>query len=37
MTYFDSGTETLPREQLAALQLEKFQAMSRELWGRNRF
>ena len=37
MTYFDQTTEPLPREQLAALQLDKFQAMSRELWGRNRF
>lgn len=37
MTYFDASTETLPRDRLAALQLEKFQAMSRELWGRNGF
>ena len=36
MTYFDESTETLPREKLAALQLDKFQAMSRELWGKNR-
>ena len=27
MTYFDEATETLPREQLAALQLGKLQAM----------
>ncbi len=37
MTYFDAATETLPREQLAGLQLGKLQAMSRELWGRNAF
>lgn len=37
MIYFDESTETLPRERLAALQLEKFQAMSRELWGKNLF
>lgn len=37
MTYFDQATETLPREALAALQLSKLQAMSAELWGKNRF
>jgi phenylacetate-CoA ligase len=37
MTYFDEATETLPREQLAALQLGKLQAMMTELWGRNGF
>lgn len=37
MTYFDQATETLPREELAALQLSKLQAMAAELWGRNRF
>jgi phenylacetate-CoA ligase len=37
MSYFDQATETLPRDQLAALQLGKLQAMSRELWGRNAF
>ncbi|MDT3672558.1 MAG: phenylacetate--CoA ligase family protein [Aromatoleum sp.] len=37
MTYFDQATETLPREELAALQLSKLQAMSAELWGKNRF
>jgi phenylacetate-CoA ligase len=37
MGYFDQATETLPREQLAALQLGKLQAMSKELWGRNGF
>lgn len=37
MTYFDEATETLPREQLAALQLKKLQAMTTELWGKNLF
>lgn len=37
MTYFDEVTETLPRQQLAALQLKKLQLMLTELWGRNRF
>lgn len=37
MTYFDRSTETLPRGELAALQLDKFKAMAGELWGRNRF
>jgi len=37
MSYFDQTTETLDREQLAALQLEKLQTMMSELWGRNRF
>jgi phenylacetate-CoA ligase len=37
MSYFDASTETLPREQLAALQLSKFQAMIAELWQKNRF
>ncbi|AKU12588.1 phenylacetate-CoA ligase [Azoarcus sp. CIB] len=37
MSYFDQTTETLPRKQLAALQLEKLQAMMTELWGKNRF
>ncbi|SIR42079.1 phenylacetate-CoA ligase [Aromatoleum tolulyticum] len=37
MAYFDQATETLPRDQLAALQLEKLQAMMTELWGKNRF
>lgn len=35
--YFDQTTEALPRERLAALQLEKFRAMLSELWGRNAF
>ena len=37
MSYFDPTTETLPREQLAALQLSKLQAMATELWEKNRF
>ncbi len=37
MNYFDEATETLPREQLAALQVNKLQAMMTELWGRNGF
>lgn len=37
MAYFDAATETLPREQLRALQLHKLQAMMAELWGKNRF
>lgn len=37
MSYFDQATETLPREQLAELQLGKLQAMTKELWGRNGF
>lgn len=37
MAYFDQVTETLPREQLRALQLEKLQAMMAELWDKNRF
>ncbi|MDR2240554.1 MAG: phenylacetate--CoA ligase family protein [Zoogloeaceae bacterium] len=37
MTYFDQTVETLPREQLAALQFSKLQAMVKELWGKNRF
>lgn len=37
MNYFDKATETLPREKLAELQLQKLQAMMTELWGKNRF
>jgi len=37
MIYFDKATETLPREKLAELQLEKLQAMVAELWGKNKF
>ena len=37
MPYFDQATETMPRERLAALQLQKLQAMLAELWGKNAF
>lgn len=37
MPYFDSTIETLPRAELAALQLQKLQALLWELWGRNAF
>jgi len=37
MSYFDQVTETLPREQLAALQIQKLQAMMSEMWRKNRF
>ncbi len=37
MPYFDQATETLPREPLAAMQLQKFRAMLAELWGQNAF
>lgn len=37
MPYFDEKIETLPREQLAALQLDKLQSMMRTLWGNNQF
>ena len=37
MSYFDEATETLPREQLAALQYGKLRAMMGEIWGRNAF
>lgn len=37
MPYFDSTIETLPRPELAALQLQKLQALLWELWGRNAF
>ncbi|MFQ5614813.1 MAG: phenylacetate--CoA ligase family protein [Anaerolineae bacterium] len=37
MQYFDQATETMPREQLARLQLEKLQAMLAEIYGRNGF
>ncbi len=37
MTYFDQPTETMPREQLQLLQLEKLHAMLGQLYGRNRF
>ncbi len=37
MPYFDPVTETLPRNQLAALQAQKLRAMLAEVWGRNPF
>ncbi len=37
MPYFDQATETLPRNQLASLQVLKLQTMLAELWGRNAF
>ncbi|MBI4672312.1 MAG: AMP-binding protein [Chloroflexi bacterium] len=37
MLYFDPKTETLAREQLRQLQLEKLQTLLREVWGRNAF
>lgn len=37
MPYFDQATETLPRDQLASLQILKLQTMLAELWGRNAF
>lgn len=37
MQYFDEKIETLPRDQLEQLQLEKLQAMMAELWGKNQF
>ena len=36
-TYFDAATETLPRERLRQLQLERFQALLQEILPRNRF
>jgi phenylacetate-CoA ligase len=35
--YFNKEVETMPREQLAQLQLQKLQAMLNELYGKNRF
>ena len=37
MRYFDQATETMSRERLAVLQIEKLQTMLAELWGRNAF
>ncbi len=37
MPYFDSSTETLPRDRLQALQFSKLQALIAELWEHNRF
>ena len=36
-TFFDQKTETLPREQLEQLQLQKMQAILAEIYGKNRF
>ena len=36
-TFFERGTETMPREQLAQLQLQKLQSMLVEVYGKNRF
>jgi phenylacetate-CoA ligase len=37
MTYFDPVIETMPREQLRSLQLEKLRALLDQIYGRNRF
>lgn len=37
MPYFDPAVETLSRERLQALQLEKLQSLMSELWGKNQF
>jgi phenylacetate-CoA ligase len=37
MTFFDFQTETLARERLDALQLEKLQTLLRAVWGKNAF
>lgn len=37
MQYFDQKLETMPREQLAQLQLQKLQALLAELYSKNRF
>lgn len=37
MSYFDQATETLPRDRMQALQLEKLKMMLGQLHGRNRF
>ncbi|MCK0513184.1 phenylacetate--CoA ligase family protein [Aromatoleum buckelii] len=37
MAYFNQELETMPREKLEALQLQKLQAMMGELWGKNAF
>lgn len=37
MPYFDQATETLPRDKLAGLQLQKLRALLDELWGKNAF
>lgn len=37
MPFFDEKIETLPRDELAALQSDKLRAMLTELWGKNQF
>lgn len=37
MPYFDETTETLPRDKLSKLQLQKLQEMMAELWEKNQF
>lgn len=37
MPYFDEATETLPRDKLGELQLQKLQEMMAELWEKNQF
>lgn len=37
MPFFDSTLETLPRQELASLQLQKLQTLLWELWGKNAF
>ncbi len=37
MPYFDALTETMPRAELQALQLQKLQALLDETWGKNAF
>jgi phenylacetate-CoA ligase len=37
MTYFDPVIETMPREQLRSLQLEKLRALLDQIYGRNQF
>jgi phenylacetate-CoA ligase len=36
-TFFDKTTETMPREQLGQLQLQKLRAMLAEIYGKNQF
>jgi phenylacetate-CoA ligase len=37
MPYFDRATETMPRDQLRSLQLNRLQSMLAQVYGRNRF
>jgi phenylacetate-CoA ligase len=37
MPYFDRATETMPRDQLRSLQLNRLQSMLAQIYGRNRF